>query len=282
LLLDIFMGKSMGDYITMQCPNCGGKLNVGRNTLTLVCENCGTEHMVRRGTDGVILESYARCPVCNRNDKAEKVSAILRSQTQNVQSVAYEEHVHYEKVGSKMQPVTTKVAVPLETSQVSELARQLIPPGKPELKPLPDTMIRTKRYSIIFGIVSLLMGLGLGALGTFALASFLFSGKGVDEFGLIQVFGLCLLLLGPMLIGISAVLFFLVAPREKASIEAKKALVQKGVEEVEAENERNLEHWQNATQRWDKLYYCGRDDCVFMPGENTHAPVSSMMDYIYE
>jgi hypothetical protein len=76
--------------------------------------------------------------------------------------------------------------------------------------------------------------------------------------------------------------FFFVAPKEKASIEKKRALAEEKVEEVRNENERILAEWQEATQRWDKLYYCGRDDCVFLPGTNTYAPVSNMMEYIYE
>jgi hypothetical protein len=63
------------DLISLQYPNCGGKLNVETNTLSLVCRSCGTEHMVRRSADGVMLESYARCPVCNRNDSVEKAAA---------------------------------------------------------------------------------------------------------------------------------------------------------------------------------------------------------------
>jgi predicted RNA-binding Zn-ribbon protein involved in translation (DUF1610 family) len=272
----------MSDYITMQCPSCGGKLEIGSSTLTLVCGNCGTEHMVRREADGVILESYARCPVCNRNDKAEKVSAILRSQTQNVQSVTYEESVHYEKVGNKMQPVITKVPVPLETSQISELARQLIPPEKPKQNPLPDADIQTKRRSIVFGTLSLLVGLLFGFSSSISLSAFLFSGRSLDEFGFVQVTSLCALTLTPILFALSGTLFLIVAPKEKASNEEKRELAEKKVEEVKNENERILERWGKAIQRWDKLYYCGRDDCVFLPGMNTHAPVSSMMDFIYE
>jgi hypothetical protein len=42
-----------------------------------------------------------------------------------------------------------------------------------------------------------------------------------------------------------------------------------------------MQHWNNAMQRWNSLYYCNRDDCVFIPGTNTFAPSSNMIDYIY-
>jgi hypothetical protein len=32
--------------------------------------------------------------------------------------------------------------------------------------------------------------------------------------------------------------------------------------------------------RWDKLYYCHRDDIVFLPDENLSAPSSGMMQML--
>ena len=66
----------MGDLITLNCPSCGGKLEVNSNTLVLTCQHCGSEHMVHRDSGVVTLESFARCPKCGRNDRVEKVSAI--------------------------------------------------------------------------------------------------------------------------------------------------------------------------------------------------------------
>lgn len=41
------------DFITMQCPNCGGKLQVGNDTHYLTCQFCGLDHIVRQ-TDGTL------------------------------------------------------------------------------------------------------------------------------------------------------------------------------------------------------------------------------------
>jgi ssDNA-binding Zn-finger/Zn-ribbon topoisomerase 1 len=79
----------------MQYPNCGGKLQFAKNTTTLRCENCGVEHLVKQGANGVFLESYAKCPICNRNDKAEKVSSIIRSQVKETESVTYQTKISY-------------------------------------------------------------------------------------------------------------------------------------------------------------------------------------------
>lgn len=68
--------NEMGDLITLSCPACGGKLEISPNTLTLKCQYCGTEHMVHREYGSVMLEAFARCPVCNRNDRSEKLTGI--------------------------------------------------------------------------------------------------------------------------------------------------------------------------------------------------------------
>lgn len=63
-----------GDFITLNCPSCGGKLTFQPNTETLVCQFCDAEHLIRHSSNGFFLETYARCPTCRRNDKAVKVT----------------------------------------------------------------------------------------------------------------------------------------------------------------------------------------------------------------
>ncbi len=122
----------MSDFVTMQCPSCGGKLAVAANALSLRCEHCGSEHMIRREAGAIVLESYARCPVCNRNDRVEKVTAILRSQTHSAQGIAYETQPTAVRVGGVVKTVNQQVAVPVQTSQTSDLAKRLAPPPKPQ------------------------------------------------------------------------------------------------------------------------------------------------------
>jgi len=77
-------GERMNDFVTLSCPNCGGKLEVSPNTLSLVCQHCGIEHLVRREAGSILLEAFARCPVCKRNDRAERISAIIDNNTSNI------------------------------------------------------------------------------------------------------------------------------------------------------------------------------------------------------
>jgi predicted RNA-binding Zn-ribbon protein involved in translation (DUF1610 family) len=71
----------------LSCPNCGGKLDVSPTTLSLLCQNCGTEHLVRREAGNILLEGYARCPVCNRNDRVEKLTKFSKGLPKPINSI---------------------------------------------------------------------------------------------------------------------------------------------------------------------------------------------------
>jgi len=43
------------DFITLQCPNCGGKLQVGNEIHRLTCQFCGLEHLVRKDEGAISL-----------------------------------------------------------------------------------------------------------------------------------------------------------------------------------------------------------------------------------
>lgn len=52
------------DFITMQCPNCGGKLQVNPDSQYLICQFCGLEHLVRQNDGAVslapVVESFKK------------------------------------------------------------------------------------------------------------------------------------------------------------------------------------------------------------------------------
>ena len=41
------------------------------------------------------------------------------------------------------------------------------------------------------------------------------------------------------------------------------------------------ERWEKATNRWVQLYYCARDDGVFIPGETSFIPIDKMQAFLY-
>ncbi len=45
----------MSDFITLTCPNCGGRLEITNDVDRFACAYCGAEHLVRRGGGIVTL-----------------------------------------------------------------------------------------------------------------------------------------------------------------------------------------------------------------------------------
>jgi len=274
----------MSDFITMQCPSCGGKLAIGANALSLKCEHCGAEHMIRREASGIILESYARCPLCNRNDKAEKVTAILRSQTHNMQGVTYQTQTTQVRVGNAYIPITRQVAVPVQSSQASELAKHLTPPSQPTPNRNFNVSAGTSSVAITSAIISLLIS-GLLLLFLLSPIAGVVLTLGQKQWVALGLTVLGLLILGEIalaFIGLTVLLFFVAVPRENQKNQEKKARAAARRQELQLRADEEISRWQRAIERWNRLYYCGRDDCIFLPGNNTYAPITHMIDYLYQ
>ena len=50
----------LSDFITLSCPNCGGKLQLTADIERFACQFCGHEHIVRRGGGAVSLEPVVK------------------------------------------------------------------------------------------------------------------------------------------------------------------------------------------------------------------------------
>jgi predicted RNA-binding Zn-ribbon protein involved in translation (DUF1610 family) len=271
----------MSDFITLQCPSCGGKLAVGNNVLSLICEHCGVEHMIRREAGEVTLESYARCPVCNRNDKAEKVTAILRSQTHSAQGITYQTVTTSVNTGFGSTPVSQQVAIPVQTSQMSELARFLTPPAKPEpdrsVIEEPKPSYKSLTGAILFGMA----GVGFSLLTLVIIAAYLADWANIENFIVAAATVLGWFLLALSTLGLSVFLFIFTVPKERRRNREQKSAYEEKVQQRQNRNVEAERRWTTAMDRWNQLYYCGRDDCVFLPGAHTHAPVAAMTEYLY-
>ena len=207
------------DFITLACPTCGGKLNFSPNTTSLICPNCGNEHLVRHDMANITLESYARCPVCGRNDEVKKVSAILANQISGTQS--------------------------------SVLAMKLQPPTLPE----PQKPSSILRYVVLFfGVICL--------IDVFVI---IFEYPGLN--GLIGM--LQYLIPGALL------MWWYVNLNNKYKKEVIIYNQKKTIREQE------YSKLPKAMERWNKLYYCFRDDCIFIPSEKTYAEVGSIKEYVF-
>jgi len=264
----------MAELISLVCPSCGGKLKISKNATSMTYQHCGTEHMVKHEAGGVLLEAYACCPQCGRNDKSEKVTAIIASYTQEITGVEQKNEV---VIGSQGQKSMVAREVPFTRTQVSYLGRRLDPPPDPHYNP--EVPPAPSRGGLIGGIVVLaLIGLALGVLRLisvgYSVASVgnYSSAKNILWLILLAVFlflGALAFIAGAVLLGI------LGTRRHQKRLTEYRDLVEKITHEVE---KNNLD-WKRAMNRWDQLYYCSRDDCVFIPGDNSSVPISLMKEY---
>lgn len=60
--------------------------------------------------------------------------------------------------------------------------------------------------------------------------------------------------------------------RDVANYKAKKAIYDRD----------DLPRWQRARERWEQLYFCLRDETVFIPSENKAVSVEDMEKYLYD
>jgi len=274
----------MPDLISLICPSCGGKLQVSPNATSLTCQHCGNEHLVKHEAGAITLEAYARCPQCGRNDKSEKVSAVIASQSQEITGTEQKNEVVVD--GQGRQRLVTN-SVPFTRRQVSILGQRLAPPEEPQFGPgsqsrgfIPDRAgspaggIR----AIVIGVVLLVVSACIVLAGILGFSS---SGQQAEDTTTIVIVGLIsifLILVGAAVIALGIYLIMRSVQNKRAQL----AEYQRKVQEEIGERQRIQSARQRAMERWNQMYYCGRDDCVFIPGENTSAPISKMQEYLYK
>ena len=106
------------------------------------------------------------------------------------------------------------------------------------------------------------------------------SGSQTSNTTVLTVIGLvaCLVffLVGAALIGLGIFLFIRAGKNQRMRAAEFEQMAQREI----AQRQQIQNSWKNALERWNKMYYCGRDDCVFIPGEKTSAPLAKMKEYL--
>ena len=234
----------MSDLVDLTCPSCGDTLQLPTGGLRTVCRSCGREFAARPQANGAPLVSHACCPICGQNDRAEKLAAIVTRETQQVQGATMQQRRWRDQRG-RWHVATEQV--PFITSQASALAQRLAPPVEPPAA----TTQKTSKWVFAWIIAIMLGSIGLCA------------GIDNEEVGMALTCGVL-----PALGGILALV--LGGRQRKARLAAEQA-------QIEFARER----WRQARARWDQAYYCGRDDCVFIPGEAEGVPSHDLAQLIY-
>lgn len=250
----------MDDLITLSCPSCGGQLRLDSNTTNYTCYYCGQQHRLRVED----VEEYGRCPICRRNDKVEKVRAIRHKED--------------------------RLSVRLAPPENPEKTLSYQPKAKPEpiKKPMLNEGITKSGYTKRAQII-LWSSIGLIVL-FFVLIIENSSRLYPAWFFLLGVIGI-----------IVSIVYYI-----RGKIDAKrlnKNLQQQLIDSWHTQNDAVEQEWSDyiqkydndfhqksammkgkyskAMQRYESLYYCHRDDCVFIPGEIGYAPSSMMEEFLF-
>lgn len=251
----------MDDLITLSCPSCGGQLKLDSNTTTYTCYYCGQQHRLRIED----VEEYGRCPICRRNDKVEKVTAIRLK-------------------GGKL---SAQLAPPEDPEK--SFVYQPKPKPKPLQKPtIVDGIIKSK-YTKLSKII-LPVSIGLIILSSI-LTDPDSSRKYPTVFVLLGFAGL-----------IISIVFFMQGKWEEKIL--NKGYQEQQIINWQSKNKKIEKDWTDyiqrynndfhhkkavmkkkyakAMQRYESLYYCHRDDCVFIPGESGYAPSAKMEQFLFK
>jgi len=214
-------------------------------------------------------QSPYHCPVCAQSDRTAKVTAIVARDTHHISGTTQEwisdEHGRYWST------------VPFSGTQMSELARKLTPPARPDYSPsgwwYVVPLVGLGLILVWFAPVSSRMKRVIAFIvGIYLLATVLLFGSMsvVVSIGTEEAMAA---LAVPACVVISAAIAFFPAYYKGLSEETARRRA-----EIEAKDEPS---WQKAMERWDRLYYCARDDCVFDPITGESTPVEMMREFLY-
>lgn len=243
----------MNDFINLSCQHCGAALQVDKDLTRTKCPYCGQESIVKMG-EGTLLESRSRCPVCHRNDRTKKVSSIMTSTGENRA---------YFAIPPKPSRPANAIPAPPPQHPVEDMIKSI----KPQL--------RTLLIVGVLAIGSLFCALSDPSNNSFAFLFFI-------------------------AFGVAAFFMYRRYQSEKQNTAHSQNDYQNKLNDYQAQvNEYQqalqkqqsyqdglyqswLVNWEAAVAKWNKLYYCDRDDCVFVPGSESSAPLKEIEKFCYQ
>ncbi len=243
----------MSDFINLECQGCGASLQVDKDLLHASCPYCGKETIIKHNDDK-ILELHNRCPVCRRNDRVKKVSSIMTSVEANRHFFAPPQ-----KPG---RPQGIGVDAPLRPPVVTS--------NKPNVGLLIAAGVliffALSGLGVIFDDPSAAGG-GLFVVAIFALPAYLLIKRYQKQR---KDFGQSV---GDQQQNLT---------QYQERVNQYNQALQEQNRSAEEMYQKWIENWQAAVEKWNQLYYCERDDCVFIPGSDEKAPLKDLEKFCYK
>ncbi len=213
--------------------------------------------------------SLPTCPKCKQTDQIQKVSSIYGINTkewlEDKSSTDFDGHTHHYQERHE---------------EHTQLGLKLQPPKQPSLPTNPSLWYGIGIFVGLVILLSFLCPIAFLPLG-FLIPLFTIAGtvpdfiSGVSNWVLLTaVVGggtLIIVVIGVVLI---VWLFRLIKrryDRDMSNYRSKKAVY---------DND-ELPRWQRANERWNQLFYCMRDDTVFIPVENKAIRAVDLENYLY-
>ncbi len=244
----------MSDLIKLACQGCGAPLQAGRDLLHAVCPYCKTDNIIKQ-SEGRILEAVSQCPICHRNDRTKKVSAIMASGGEN----------------------RGYFAPPQKPQHPQQAINQPPPPG-----PVQQLLNSSNSLRTAFIVFCVLAGLSL-----MCTLSSIRSNGGYGFFFVI-------------IFGLTAFFLYSRDRKEKQKVTHTRNAYQDQLSQYQThldsyhqgiQQQRSAEEelyqkwlilWEAALEKWKQVYYCDRDDCVFIPGKENTAPLKDIEKFCYQ
>jgi hypothetical protein len=189
------------------------------------------------------------CPKCNRIDNVQKVTAIVQGGTHQINGQVPVSHTYQDSEGWH----TNTSYESYNATQRTTLAHKLMPPPKPQ-----------KRINRFVGFL-LMAGMFFGIMGVCSFTAIVSSESEVSR----KSSGNMSSSLGVGLLPVSIIAFYGLV---RIYLRTEKPLKEKLAVD--------LAKWEYSLRKWQELYYCSRDDCLFFPEERKAYNISNMYDAI--
>lgn len=210
------------------------------------------------------------CPKCRQTDQVQKVTSTYGLNTKEW----YETHTTTDADGNTRSYQERREA---HTS----LGLKLKPPKQPAQPTHPGL------WYGIGGFVAFMVGSGVCLPLIFIPFSFLLPLAGVASGLFPEVQGIPTWLISAGVIGIPALCLFVGGlamvfwlgskVKQRFDLDMKNHRDKKAIWDND-----EMPRWQRAKERWEKLYYCMRDETVFIPTENKAVSADDMEKYLYD
>ena len=208
------------------------------------------------------------CPKCNQTDQIEKVTSIYGANTKEW----YETHSRTDFHGFSESYREFHEAH-------TQLGLKLMPPQQPAEPAHPGIWYALGGLAA-FILLSAMCPLAFAPLSLFiplfAASPFVPKVSGVPDWKILAIAsGAGLLCVGLVVLGLIVWLGFAIKrrfDRDMSNYRNKKFLYDRD----------ELPPWQHAKERWEQLYYCMRDDTVFIPAEKKAIHADDMVKYLYD